>query len=114
MQIKNEGRGNGVKTVLSNIVDVAKALKCDAKCRTWVPLERTSLCLPCSDVRASDPLKYIGMELGVHSEINKDRYIVTGTFNAKQMQDLVDAYIRVFIICPQCKCVSSCRAHCLR
>jgi len=81
LTVKNEGRGNGVRTVFPNLVDVAKALKVDPK---YV-------------------LKYFGIELGAHSEVKNDRYLVTGTVTAKQMNDILDKFIAQFIICPNCR-----------
>lgn len=81
LTIKNEGRGNGVKTVFPNIVDVAKSLKVDPK---YV-------------------IKYFGIELGAHSEVKNDRYLVTGTVGAKQMNDVLDKFISQFVVCPGCR-----------
>ena len=55
---KIEGRGNGIKTVITNMVDISKALHCDP----------------------AYPTKFFGIELGAQSKFNEetDRAIVNG------------------------------------
>jgi len=83
LQTKVEGRGNGIKTVIVNMVDVAKALH----------------------VEPSYPTKFFGFELGAQSKFEKDtdRAIVNGAHSAGDLQKLLDKYISIFVLCPRCK-----------
>ncbi|GMR56774.1 hypothetical protein PMAYCL1PPCAC_26969 [Pristionchus mayeri] len=79
---KVEGKGNGIKTVIANMSDIAKAL------------ERPP----------SYPTKYFGFELGAQTNIDlkNDRYIVNGEHDANKLQDILDGFIRKFVLCPAC------------
>jgi len=79
---KVEGRGNGIRTVLVNMVDVAKALK----------------------VQPAYPTKFFGIELGAQSkyELSTDRAIVNGNHSANDLQKLLDKFIAIFVLCPTC------------
>ncbi|KAK4048929.1 eukaryotic translation initiation factor 5 [Microbotryomycetes sp. JL201] len=83
LQTKIEGRGNGIKTVLPNMADVARALN------------RPS----------SYPTKFFGCELGSQSTFNDDteRYIVNGAHDANRLRDLLDVFIDKFVLCGSCK-----------
>ncbi|KAJ1764589.1 eukaryotic translation initiation factor 5 [Coemansia sp. RSA 2523] len=83
LHAKVEGKGNGIKTVLPNIVDVAKAL-------SRPPLY---------------PTKYFGFELGAQAraEEKNDRYIVNGAHEAERLQQLLDGFIERFVLCGNCK-----------
>uniref|UniRef100_A0A3Q2EFH2 Eukaryotic translation initiation factor 5 n=1 Tax=Cyprinodon variegatus TaxID=28743 RepID=A0A3Q2EFH2_CYPVA len=80
---KVEGKGNGIKTVIVNMVDVAKALNSNVK---W------------------DPTKFFGCELGAQTQFDtkNDRYIVNGSHEANKLQDMLDGFIRKFVLCPEC------------
>jgi len=80
---KVEGKGNGIKTVIVNMIDVAKAL--------YRP--------------ATYPTKYFGCELGAQTQfdIKHDRYIVNGSHNSEKLQELLDGFIRKFVLCPECE-----------
>jgi len=80
---KVEGRGNGIKTVLVNVVDVAKALH----------------------VLPHYPTKYFGIELGAQSKFDKARDcgVVNGSHNAGDLAKLLDKFIATFVLCPTCK-----------
>lgn len=80
---KVEGKGNGIKTVVVNMVDVAKAL---GRPPTY-------------------PCKYFGCELGAQTQFDtkNDRYIVNGSHDAVKLQDLLDGFIRKFVLCPECE-----------
>lgn len=82
IEAKVEGRGNGIKTVIPNMVDVAKAL----------------------DRSAMYTCKYLGVELGAQTtmDVANDRYIVNGEFDATRFQDLLDGFIKKFVLCLQC------------
>lgn len=80
---KVEGKGNGIKTVISNMNDIAKALG------------RPS----------SYPTKFFGCELGaqVICDEKANRYIVNGAHEAHKLQDILDGFIIKFVLCPSCK-----------
>lgn len=80
---KVEGKGNGIKTVIVNMVDVAKAL---GRPPTY-------------------PCKYFGCELGAQTQFDfkNDRYIVNGSHDAAKLQDLLDGFIKRFVLCPECE-----------
>lgn len=79
---KVEGKGNGIKTVIVNMLEVAKAI----------------------GRPATYPCKYFGCELGAQTQFDfkNDRYIVNGSHDAAKLQDLLDGFIRKFVLCPSC------------
>ncbi|KAL2099362.1 hypothetical protein ACEWY4_005842 [Coilia grayii] len=79
---KVEGKGNGIKTVVVNMVDVAKALN---RPPTY-------------------PTKFFGCELGAQTQLDakNERYIVNGAHDASRLQDMLDGFIRKFVLCPEC------------
>jgi len=83
LMAKVEGKGNGIKTVMPNMVEVAKAL---ARPPTY-----------CT--------KYFGCELGAQTQFDfkNDRYIVNGAHDANKLQDLLDGFIRKFVLCEKCE-----------
>ncbi|KII62786.1 Eukaryotic translation initiation factor 5 [Thelohanellus kitauei] len=80
---KVEGRGNGIKTVLNNIIDVSKSL----------------------NVPPDYPTKFLGIELGAQVIIDtkKDKYIINGSHNNEKLQELLYSFINRYIICSMCK-----------
>jgi len=82
LQAKVEGKGNGIKTVIVNMADVAKAI----------------------GRPATYPTKYFGCELGAQTQFDykNDRFIVNGSHDASKLQDLLDGFIRKFVLCPGC------------
>lgn len=80
---KVEGKGNGIKTVIANMPEVAKAL---SRPPTY-------------------PTKYFGCELGAQTnfDLKNERYIVNGEHDANKLQDLLDGFIRKFVLCPACE-----------
>lgn len=82
LQAKVEGKGNGVKTVIPNMVDIAKAL---GRPPTY-------------------PTKFFGCELGAQVQMDNknDRYIVNGSHDAAKLQDMLDGFIRKFVLCEAC------------
>ncbi|SCU91201.1 LADA_0F08658g1_1 [Lachancea dasiensis] len=83
LQAKVEGRGNGIKTAVLNVADVARALN------------RPSPYI----------VKYFGFELGAQTSISvdKDRYLVNGSHEPAKLQDVLDKFIASFILCGSCK-----------
>lgn len=79
---KVEGKGNGIKTVIANMPEVSKAL-----------------CRP-----PTYPCKFFGCELGAQTQFDfkNERYIVNGSHDPAKLQDLLDIFIRKFVLCPEC------------
>lgn len=82
LMAKVEGKGNGIKTVIVNMAEVAKAL---GRPPTY-------------------PTKYFGCELGAQTQFDfkNERFIVNGSHDASKLQDLLDGFIRKFVLCPEC------------
>lgn len=80
---KIEGRGNGIKTVIVNMSDIAKALHVDP----------------------AYPTKYFGIDLGAQSMYNAktDKAVVNGCFQSEDMQKIMTKFIDDFILCPTCR-----------
>ncbi|KAF9178936.1 hypothetical protein BGZ51_007353 [Haplosporangium sp. Z 767] len=79
---KIEGKGNGIKTVIPNMSDIARAL---SRPSTY-------------------PTKYFGCELGAQVKCDEktDRYIVNGAHDAAKLQQLLNGFIQKFVLCPSC------------
>ncbi|KAG0375871.1 hypothetical protein BGX24_008553, partial [Mortierella sp. AD032] len=79
---KIEGKGNGIKTVIPNMADIARALSRPT----------------------AYPTKYFGCELGAQVKIDEktDRYIVNGAHDATKLQSLLNGFIQKFVLCPSC------------
>lgn len=77
-----EGEGNGTKTVIVNMADVAKALN---RPPTY-------------------PTRYFGCELGVQAQFDfkNARFTVNGSHDCTKLQDLLDGFIRKYVLCPEC------------
>jgi translation initiation factor 5 len=80
---KVEGRGNGIKTVVVNIVDLGAALHRDP----------------------DEVLKFMGCELGAQIIWipEQERGIVNGAHTDEALQALVHLYVDKFVLCPTCK-----------
>jgi translation initiation factor 5 len=80
---KIEGKGNGIKTVIPNMSDVARAL-------SRPPTYTT---------------KFFGCELGAQTSFDEknDRYIVNGAHDATRLRELLDVFIDKFVLCRSCK-----------
>jgi len=80
---KIEGSGNGIKTAIPNITDVANALY------------RTP----------GEVNKFFGTELGAQCRYNADtdRAIVNGAHTDAVLQDLMHRYVEKFVLCPSCR-----------
>lgn len=78
---KVEGSGNGIKTVITNMGAVAKAL----------------------DRPAAYPTKYFGCELGAQVTMNNDIYVVNGSHDADRLLSLLYGFIQKFVLCTKCK-----------
>ncbi|PJF17351.1 hypothetical protein PSACC_02805 [Paramicrosporidium saccamoebae] len=82
LQSKIEGKGNGIKTVVPNMVDIGKALGRPAAYIT----------------------KFFGAELGALSTCDEKaaKYIINGVHDAEKLQTLLDVFIAKFVLCPNC------------
>lgn len=80
---KIEGKGNGIKTVVSNMVDIAKALNRS-------PVYVT---------------KFFGSEVGSLTVCDEKagRFIVNGAHEAEKLQNVLDGFIAKFVLCPSCE-----------
>ncbi|KAJ7030354.1 domain found in IF2B/IF5-domain-containing protein [Mycena alexandri] len=80
---KIEGKGNGIKTVLPNMSDVARALSRPPSYTT----------------------KFFGCELGAQTSVDEknERYIVNGAHDANRLRELLDGFIEKFVLCKSCK-----------
>jgi len=83
IQTKVEGKGNGIKTVITNLSSIAN-----------------SLARPGNVV-----IKYFGFELGAQTnqDPKDDRWIINGAHEASKLQDSLDGFINKFILCKKCK-----------
>ncbi|WAQ81954.1 hypothetical protein PtA15_2A267 [Puccinia triticina] len=83
LQVKVEGKGNGIKTVIPNMSDIARAL---ARPPTYTT-------------------KFFGCELGAQTTFDEkyDRYIVNGAHQADRLRELLDVFIDKFVLCSSCK-----------
>uniref|UniRef100_A0A7S0R4Z5 W2 domain-containing protein n=1 Tax=Pyramimonas obovata TaxID=1411642 RepID=A0A7S0R4Z5_9CHLO len=82
LQSKIEGRGNGIKTNIVNMVDVAKALARPASYTT----------------------KYFGCELGAQSKFDEKTgtAIVNGAHDTAKLTQLLEGFIKRFVQCFAC------------
>lgn len=76
-----EGRGNGIKTVIVNMPEIAK-----------------SLARP-----PSYPTKFFGFELGSITTIENDKYIVNGKHDQPKLAQVLDDFIEKFVLCKKCQ-----------
>lgn len=83
LQAKVEGKGNGIKTVIANMTEIAKAL------------ERPP----------TYPTKYFGCELGAQTnfDMKNERFIVNGEHDATKLQNILDGFIKKFVLCAACE-----------
>ena len=58
----------------------------------------------CLGIVISDPTKYFGCELGAQTQFDakNDRYIVNGSHDAEKLQNLLDGFIKKFVLCDEC------------
>lgn len=83
VSVKIEGRGNGIKTVLPNIDDIAKSLMRDPRHIT----------------------KYLSYEMGTLSSIDEKnaKYIINGAHDKERVQIYIYHFVNDFVLCPECR-----------
>jgi len=111
-----EGKGNGIKTVVVNMVEIGKALNRPASCKFSNVTSGRGIIL--HDIMkwhtghlilhtpslSIDPCKYFGCELGAQTQMDPKtgRYIVNGAHESSKLQDMLDGFIKKFVLCPGC------------
>ena len=52
----------------------------------------------------TDPTKFFGCELGAQTQFDfkNNRFIVNGSHDANKLQDLLDIFIKKYVLCPEC------------
>ena len=82
MIAKTEGRGNGIKTVIVNMSDIATALNRPPELVT----------------------KFFGVDLGAQSKYDEeaDKCTVNGAHTTPDLQKLLNVFIDKFVLCPTC------------
>lgn len=78
LQLRTEGRLNGVKTKIVNLEDVAKAIR----------------------VPPAYPLKFMGYELG--TQLSESNMVINGDFKEAELRKLLDKFIEKYVLCPGC------------
>jgi len=82
LEAKVESRGNGIKTLVPNLVKVSTAI--------FRPPEYT--------------IRFLAMEVGCSLKVEKrdNRYILNGAHTAERLQDVLYSFIRRFVLCGAC------------
>ncbi|EKX73208.1 eukaryotic translation initiation factor 5, putative [Theileria equi strain WA] len=83
IQSRIEGRGNGTKTNISNMGDIARALKRPPTYAT----------------------KFFGCELGAMSKFEEaeEKALINGAHTEKALSLILDKFIELYVLCPQCQ-----------
>ena len=85
MVLRVEGKGKNIRTNITNLCEVDKAL----------------------NVNTDYPLKFIGLEIGsriIHEENGGDLITsIKGVFQSDELQKQLDKFISMYVICPNCK-----------
>jgi translation initiation factor 2 beta subunit (eIF-2beta)/eIF-5 len=81
MDIVTQGSGNGIKTNIKNLTDIAE--------RMLVPPEYI--------------LTYFKSELNTNSEIKNNTYLINGSHTYEKLQKVLDQFSHTFLLCQKCK-----------
>ena len=105
---KVEGKGNGIKTVIVNMTDVAKAIGRPPTCKSNPFLSSNPRYVEENfnkQINVLDPTKFFGCELGAQTQFDfkNDRFIVNGAHEAGKLQQMLDVFIKKFVLCPGCE-----------
>ena len=79
--LKVEGHVQGIKTIISNFIQVASCLR------------RTP----------GDLAKYLFKELATKGEIAGDRLILTKKVSSKVINEKIERYVNTYVLCSHCK-----------
>ncbi|KAF0977771.1 hypothetical protein FDP41_003093 [Naegleria fowleri] len=80
VELKIEGKGNGIKTVIPNMKEVSDSLN--------VPMEW--------------PIKYFGLELGALGSTKNDKAVINGKYDFAQVEEVLENFIAKFLLCSKC------------
>lgn len=80
LMAKVEGSGNGIKTVIVNMVAIARSL----------------------GRPPAYPTKYFGCELGAQVTMSNEIYVVNGSHDETKLINLLYGFIRKFVLCQKC------------
>eukprot|EP00906_Rhabdomonas_costata_P012699 RCo018275 len=78
---KVEGNGNGIKTVVVNIIDIADRLARNVEY----------------------PMKYFAHDLAVTAKFKDEKWILTGAFPQDRVQNSLFDFIKKFVLCKACR-----------
>jgi len=83
LKAKVEGKGNGIKTVVENMEDIARALNRPPSYTT----------------------KFFGFELGALTKVDtvNHKYIVNGKRDAEDLATVLDSFIQRYVLCSKCR-----------
>ncbi|EGC37307.1 hypothetical protein DICPUDRAFT_150141 [Dictyostelium purpureum] len=81
LQGKVEGKGNGIKTVIVNLTNIARDLERPPEYIT----------------------KYYEIEFNTKSNIEGDKYSINGQHSNERLADVLDGFINKFVLCAFCK-----------
>eukprot|EP00659_Diplonema_papillatum_P018170 gene18170-28002_t len=81
LQTKVEGSGNGIKTVIPNITDIATRINRDVEY----------------------PMKYFCNDIGAHTKLEDAKWIVMGNHTRERLQKSLFDYILRFVLCKHCR-----------
>lgn len=81
VQIKGEGNGNGIKTVIVNVEEISQRLNRDV----------------------NHPMKFFAYELAATAKYKDDKWILTGSFTQERVQAALYDFIKKFVLCKSCR-----------
>lgn len=87
--VETTGKNQATTTKVSNLVDIAHALKTEPEC---------TLVLIISDNK--DIMKYFSVTLNIRTAGTNG---LRGRYTADQLADCLDKYIEIFTVCPVCR-----------
>lgn len=113
---KVEGKGNGIKTVIVNMADVAKAIGrpatyptkyfgCELGAQTNFDHKVRNISyqtINAGSHRIHSPSIFLTFGLFYFIFLQNERFIVNGSHDATKLQDLLDGFIRKYVLCPEC------------
>jgi translation initiation factor 5 len=81
IQTKIESGGNGIKTVIPNIEQVAQVLNRDVQL----------------------PMKFMGQHIGSSAKLKDSKWMLMGKVEREEVQKLIFSFIEKFVLCKECR-----------